>query len=271
MGKLDNKEVEAIANRLAGDSLNGRGKLDDLITKAAQAEGWNEEQIHRVTRKTNVATFEQMFKKLASGPDRIVDFDAVDSDDIIRRIHGATVSGEKVAAYYPALNDEIEEESERRAPRLPERAPNVKTAMAQAVPALDIESRKQHMRDVVAQLSTKHGQLRERWAFAMDKIAQASNNIYWRRADYEKNAMACYGAEILPELVALREIHGVKEKLPFEKEAAEHTFDNTLGHDDPLVEQLKAAAEIRQEVANHAKALGTAKDILAKLAKEQGT
>lgn len=271
MGKLDNKEVEAIANRLASESLSGRGKLDTLITKAAQAEGWNEEQIHRVTRKANVATFEQTFKKLANGPDRIVDFDTVDSDDIIRRIHGAAVSGEKVAAYYPPLENEVAQEADRLAPRLPEPAFNIKTAMEREVPALGLSDRREHMRNVVAELTSKHAQLQHRWAMALDSLAQATNNIYWRRDAYEKNAMASYGSEIIPELRALRELHGVKEELPFQKEAADHFFDNTIAHDDPLVDKLKAAAELRMKIGAHANALATAKDVLSKLTKEQRT
>jgi len=267
MAKLDTKQVEEAASRIARDAIGGGGRLEDLVTKAAQAEGWNAEQIHRVARKTNVKVFEQKFAALSGAPDRVVEFDTVDSDAVIQRIHSSAVSGEKTAAYYPPLEDEVAALNNARAPQLPVREVSVKVAMEREVPALGLLDRISHLTDVADELRTKQAQLRYRWANELQKLARETKHLGWDREAFEKNAMALYGADVLFELQELRDLHGV-EQLPFNKTAAEHLYDNTYGHEDALALMLKSAADTRADSERHNKALTLALDALAKLRTE---
>lgn len=267
MAKLDTKQVEEAASRIARDAIGGVGRLEDLVTKAAQAEGWNAEQIHRVARKTNVKVFEQKFAALSGAPDRIVDFDTVDSDAVIQRLHSSSVSGEKTAEYYPPLEDEVAALDNARAPQLPVREVSVKVAMEREVPALGLLDRIEHLTDVAKELRTKEAQLRYRWARDLQKLANETKHLGWDREAFEKNALALYGADVLFDLQELRDLHSAAP-LPFDKTAADHLYDNTYGHEDGLALMLKSAMDVREDSERHNKALSLALETLAKLRTE---
>jgi len=261
MAKFDNKTVEAFASRCVDEHINNKVSLEDAVAKYAQAEGWSAEQILRVARKANVGTFEKKFAQMANGSDRIVDFDTVDGDAVVARLHAAVTKGTKTAAVYPDIEDEM-------APTQPSlvtaKVPsdfNVKTAMLQEVPEYSDVEKLMHLQDVVGALKTKVAGLQWRWEGMLESLSDQSKQLYWDHERFEKNAMALYGQDVIPELNILRQLR--QDDAPeLTKEAANAALSNSFGVESPAVQTVMKAAQIRAEYAKHVTALATAETML---------
>lgn len=260
MGKLDASQVTTLGAEIAQEHLRDKGSINDLLHKMATERGWNPEQIRRVGRKANVSVFEKKFAAMSKDPDRIVAFDMGDPDEVIRRIQDASTT--KVAAYvshFPELPDQIAALRQSDEYEIMPEQPSVKVAMENAVENTQTLEVADHYRSAHEKLHERCGVLENRWVKQLHKVASMTRVLGWNHEQFEDNAVACFGAEVLDELEGVRQVLDLPP-VEFDKTAAEHALENTLGHDTPETEVLKVAMELRSEIIKTRKARDLARE-----------
>lgn len=266
MPQWDSKKFEDKATSIAREFNGGRGDLHGLTVKAAQAEGLNEEQIRRLGRAVNVKAFEQKFASLKGASDRIVDFDPVDSEKVIGDLFAKSPASEKkAAAVYPDLSDELRPERGWSPEYEKTASVNILNEMYQAVPKdPPLESQITHWRKVAEELRVKRAGAEMRWDGAMETLAAHSKRIYWDRDEFEKDALALHGGDVLFELNALRKTAKL-DPLPATYENAEKLAAHLFGQETEDTRLLKTAQEARAAYMKSENALKVAVEQVAAL------
>lgn len=266
MAQWDSKKFEDKATSIAREFNTGSGNLHSLTVKAAQAEGLNEEQIRRLGRAVNVKAFEQKFASLKGAKDRIVDFDPVDSEKVISDLGAASPAVEKkAAAAYHELPDQMRESRGWSAAYEKTASVDVVGEIYRAVPKdPPIESQINHWRKVAEELGVKKAGSEMRWDDAMEQLTAHSKRLYWDRDEFEKDALALHGGEILFELNALRKTAKM-DPLPATFDEAEKLASHLFGQETEDTRLIKKAQEARALYMKSEKALKVAAEKIAAL------
>jgi hypothetical protein len=247
------REATAIARAFwAGRDQNG-ASLNELATKVARDNGLNPEQIRRLCRNTNTKAFEQKYAALKGQADRSPYFELADPEAVIENLRQtvAVAHTKQAEAEYPDLPDEY-------APP----PPNPKLFAREKIAALTheidnflpsyrspfVELRRAEKQ--AADLAIERHQLNFAWDDAINAIVEHTRYQNWNHDDFEKNAVALFGADVLPELNAIRYRCGRSE---LGEGAAENEVKMKLaelqqkwvGIPDELTNRLKVAMEIR--------------------------
>jgi hypothetical protein len=266
MPQWDSKKFEEGATKIAREFNSNGGDLHALTVKTAKEQGLNQEQIRRLGRAVNVKAFEQKFASLKGAKDRIVDFDPVDPESVISSLFSSSEASEKrAAAVYPDLVDQMK--SERGWSPAYEKTASVDVLgeLFGAVPKdPPIESQINHWRKVAEELRVKQAGAEIQWDGAMEELLGHSKRIYWKRDDFEKDAMALFGGDVLFELNALRTSSKL-DPLPATYETAEKLASHLFGEETEDTRLIKKAADARQNYMKASKALEIAKTKVAAL------
>lgn len=261
MPQLDSKAFEEKATSIARAFNAGRGDLHDLTVKMAKDQGLNEEQIRRLGRAVNVKAFEQKFASLKGQADRIVEFDPVDPEAVIMGLSLSSPAAEKKAsAAYPELPDQMRN-ARGWTPAYEKTASlDIQQEILKSVPKdPPLESQINHWRKVAEDLRQKIAGAEMRWDSAMEELEAHSKRIYWDRDEFEKDAMALFGGDVLFELNALRKA----AKLDFVEatyETATKLATHLFGEESEDTRLIKQAQEARVAYFRAQKALKIAEE-----------
>ena len=242
-----------IANAFcAGENQNG-SSLTDLVEKDARDASLNPEQIRRLARMSNVKTFGVKFEgmKTAGAEDRNVEFAVADETEIIRRLQSAAGESMKTASdgsSYPDLPDSFRD---LRRPAAPDE-PMTKTAETQEAVLMghvrpDMELIKLYKLAEEVEIRVK--QATESWRDSMGEVFAAMRKTTWSDAaaiELEKDAIALYGVNVLPEINVLR-YSRTSPQLEFGAEKIAQLQEHLVGTEGPLTRALKTASEARQQ------------------------
>jgi hypothetical protein len=270
MPQWDNKTFEEKATSIARAVNAGSGDLHDLTVKMAKDQGLNEEQIRRLGRAVNVKAFEQKFASLKGKSDRIVEFDPVDPERVIDSLyHHAPVAEKKAAAAYPELPDQMRVERGWNSTYEKVASVDVQSEIRNAIPKdPPLESQINHWRKVGEELKVKLAGAEMRWDAAMEDLLAHSKRIYWNRDEFEKDAMALHGGDVLFELNAMRKAAKL-DPVVATYETATKLAAHLFGEESEDTALIKKAADARQDYIRSEKALKIAEektsDLLRKL------
>jgi len=251
------REATAIARAYwAGREQNGAA-LSELATKTARDNGLNPEQIRRLCRNANTKAFEQKHAALKGEPDRTPNFELADPESVIASLHQsvALAHTKQASAEYPDLRDEF-------APAL-DPSLFAQEKIAALTHEIDgflgprrsplIELRRAEK--LASELAIERHALNFAWDDALSVIAAQAKFQGWRHDDFEKNAVALFGADVLPELNAVRHRcrlgalgDGAAEDEVAAKLAA--LQDTWVGVPDALTAKLKEAMDVRAKFAS---------------------
>lgn len=266
MPQWDSKAFEENATKIAREFNSSKGDLHALTVKAAKDNGLNQEQIRRLGRAVNVKAFEQKFASLKGAKDRIVDFDPVDSEQIIGDLFHSSPSSEKrAAAAYPDLSDQMR--FERGWSRSYEKTASVDVLdeMLRSVPKdPPIESQINHWRKVAEELRVKVAGAEMQWDASMEELLAHSKRLYWSRDEFEKDAMALFGGDVIFELNTLRATSKL-DPVPTTFETAEKLASHLFGEETEDTKLIKKACDARKNYMKASKALEIAKEKVAAL------
>ena len=261
MPQWDSKTFEEKATNIARAFNAGRGDLHDLTVKMAKDQGLNEEQIRRLGRAVNVKAFEQKFASLKGQADRIVEFDPVDPETVIKDLGASSPAAEKRAsAAYPELPDQMRSDRGWNPSYEKTASVDVQREILNSVPKdPPIESQINHWRKVAEDLRQKVAGAEMRWDAAMEELQAHSKRIYWDRDEFEKDAMALFGGDVLFELNALRKSAKL-EPVEATYEAATKLASHLFGEETEDTRLVKQAQEARIAYVRAEKALKIAND-----------
>lgn len=256
MPQWDSKTFEEKATNIARAFNAGRGDLHDLTVKMAKDQGLNEEQIRRLGRAVNVKAFEQKFASLKGQADRIVEFDPVDPETVIKGLGASSPAAEKRAsAAYPELPDQMRSDRGWNPAYEKTASVDVQREILNSVPKdPPIESQINHWRKVAEDLRQKVAGAEMRWDAAMEELQAHSKRIYWDRDEFEKDAMALFGGDVLFELNALRKSAKL-EPVEATYEAATKLASHLFGEETEDTRLVKKAHEARVSFLKSSKAL----------------
>jgi len=248
----------------AGKDQNG-SSLNELTTKVARDHSLNPEQIRRLCRAANTQAFGQKHASL-QGEDRTPEFDLSDAEAVIGSLSLALTGATKVAsAFYGAVPDEYA----RPAPPIPQ-ASLTKVASEYVAPprALGIELDRA-LRET-KDLGYERIGLNDLWETKIAELKSRARLQTWEHDAFEKNAVALYGADALPELNALRTVLGRDpiETGPATLAKLGSLQEQWLGVEDAHAVLLKQAMDLRAQYATvkvaHEKAEARMKSLSAR-------
>lgn len=263
MPQWDSKRFDDHATKVAHTFAAGSTSLVELTAKLAKEHSLNEEQIRRLGRAVNVKVFEQKFASLKGKADRIVEFDPVDPEEVIQNLFksAAPAHEKQAAAAYPDLADELNPRQEKVA------SVNVKQALTDALPkGPSTESLIGHWRKVAEDLRVKVASAEIRWDGAMEQLLNHAKRLNWHRDEFEKNALALHGGDVLPEINAMRAVAKLPA-LPATYEDATKIASQVLGLDSEDTRLVKQAAAARTEYLQATRAVEQANNQVATLTK----
>jgi hypothetical protein len=268
MPQWDSKQFEQKASEIAKTANAGQGSLHDLTVKLAKEKGLNEEQIRRLGRAVNVKAFEEKFASMKGKQDRIVDFEPVNSESVIQSLFSAASGSEKKAsAAFPALADEMRSDRGWAPMQTKTASVDVKEEMLRAVPkAPPIEAQISHLQKVAEELGVKMAGAEIRWDDSMEQLREHSRRLHWNRDEFEKDALALYGDDVLFEINALRQSARLPE-ISLSKQAAAKLANSLFGEETEDTKLLKTAADANKEYVRASRALVAAKIKIAELRK----
>lgn len=268
MPQWDSKKFDERATEIAREFGAKHGSLHDLTVKTAKEHGLNEEQIRRLGRAVNVKTFEHKFAGLKGQPDRIVDFDPVDPEAAIQTLfHQAPVAEKQAAARYPDLDNQMRRvrgwgSTEKVA------SIDVQAEMRRSVPKdPPLASQINHWTKVAEELGVKIAGAEMRWDASMNTLLNHAKRLNWDRDEFEKDALALHGGDVLTELNAMRKSAKL-EALRVNFEAAEKLASHLFGVETETTNLIKVAADARKTYQQASLARTIAREKVAELRKK---
>ena len=196
------------AEEIASQHAVSKKSLNELCEKMARDENMNPNEIRTLVRLANVATFQELFKRKDDG-DKMVEFDTGDPEKVISNIVSAAGQEPESANIH---NDKLSSE-------IPDQMREVRQGFKfEAVPEVKVASDdapvKPGRTDLVVLNLQKLAENFEverliagrQWEEALDKLAHECRKIPVHSRDtvlslFEKDALATYGNDIMPELV----------------------------------------------------------------------
>jgi len=106
--RFDDEAHTIVETLTAAAPAGGGATAEELVEKVAREHALNVEQIRRLGRAVNLRTFEAKHAALSGQPDRYVDFDLVDEDSLIAKLHASDLAAAEKRAAYGALADEFD-------------------------------------------------------------------------------------------------------------------------------------------------------------------
>lgn len=261
MTTWDNSDFDREASSIARAFWEGYGNngspLSEIATKVARDNSLNPEQIRRLCRTANTRAFEQKHAALKGASDRTPHFDLADAESVIGQLYQdvKTAHEKRAFAEYPDLPDEYAPTPD------PAWAAQEKVASLEA----EISTYLRPQRSPVAELRRLEKasedlrldriRLNMEWEDAISDLQKMSSYQAWNHADFEKNCVALYGADVLPELNAVRSLkkmaaigEGARETDVAEKLAS--LKEQWLGVEDRASRLVKKAFDCRTEFFN---------------------
>lgn len=250
------REAAAIARAFwAGHEQNG-APLSEIATKTARDNGLNPEQIRRLCRQANTKAFEQKHAALKGAEDRTPNFELADPESVIASLHNGVRSAhtKEAAAEYPDLSDEF-----RPAPRATdpgrEKVAALTSVIDESLPARrsPLVALRRAEKTAEALRMERHA-LNFAWDEALSKIAAQTKFLHWDHDTFEKNAVALHGADVLPELNAVRQRCGLPPLGDGIADAVLHSKlaalqDEWLGVADEFSSSVEGAMRVRVKFA----------------------
>lgn len=246
------------AGELAERSVAIKRPITDLVEKVAREVALNPDEIRTLTRMTNVAAFQVHFRS-KTGADRQVEYPVGDAEEIIARIHAqpvlpetANVSNDKMASYEdfdlaPRVEMEKVAFEEPVAPTRYENPVHLQRKLER--------TREEFMTSKIS----KEGLWEDTLASIhhMTRLAPGYGRL--DPAELEKDAFATYGMDVLPELIALRELSN--ETLQWTPEKVAELQEYHTAKHPALMEAVKIAMAARKDYALLARAVAYVDDI----------
>jgi hypothetical protein len=261
MTTWDNADFDREASSIARAFWEGYGNngapLSEIATKIARDNSLNPEQIRRLCRTANSRAFEQKHAALKGSEDRTPSFELADPENVIGALYQDVVktSEKRAFAEYPELRDEYAQ------------APDPSWAAQEKVASLnaEIEAHLGPRRSPVVELRRhekaaeefriQRAELNMRWEDCMAELQKLSSYQAWDHHEFEKNVVALYGGDALPELNTLRSFKkmaaigdGAREEDVTAKLAS--LQDRWLGVENGASGLVKQAMSLRSEFFN---------------------
>lgn len=250
------REASAIARAFwAGHEQNG-APLSEIATKTARDNALNPEQIRRLCRQANTKAFEQKHAALKGAADRTPNFELADPETVIASLQSSVraANTKEAAAEYPDLSDEY-----RPALRATDPAREKVAAFTSAIDA-HLSPQKSPLvalrraEKTAESLRMERHALNFAWDEALSKIAAQTKYLHWDHDAFEKNAVALHGADILPELNAVRQRCGM---VPLGEGVADNVIsaklaalqDAWIGVPDDFSTEVQTAMRLRLKFA----------------------
>lgn len=207
------KNFEEAADQIASKFVESAGQesINQLATKVASLHNLNPESIRTVVRLANVSAFEKMFAKEGEkkAADRMFEFEVGDPEVVINNLHAdakVAIAPQEKTAYdqaadyygdlYPVAQAEKVAASGEENPQPP--MPKGTKAQFMAV-----------VRNAKDKCTEKAKEAEYHWLDSLEKAAHfAVSNVQQveKLAEFEKNAAAHIGEDILPELTIMRKL-----------------------------------------------------------------
>jgi hypothetical protein len=280
MATWDNSDFDREASELArvfwaGQGLNGV-PLNDLATKVARDHDLNPEQVRRLCRAANTKAFEQKFASLAGEDDRSPSFPLADAEVVVQNLYQAVAHAEvaKTASYedaYPALADELRP------------SPAVETEKVAFFDPTEIDQHLSPTRRPEVELQRTEKNAHElsllkmendcTWSDELNALHARTRFLDWNHDAFEKNAVALYGGDALPELDSLRQLlklPPIGEGLAREDVTAKLASlqDRWVGAPDESIHILKRAMDARRTYTEIGEKLAVEEAKLTQLRKQ---
>jgi|GEM_PF-2359664 len=209
-------DFENAATKIGKDFVDGGGEtsINDLATKVAEDGKLNPDGIRTVVRLANVSVFENLFSKAASdgASDRMLEFAVGDPEVVINKLHkDAQVTHEvKQADDYNQSADFYGDMPKEVTPleKTASAIPGMEVQEAVPVPISKAQARLQFKR-ADDRMREQGQQAKAYWTDKLEKAAQCLLTLDSRimaRTQFEKNALASLGADVLPELFMVRSL-----------------------------------------------------------------
>lgn len=243
--------AQKIGKEFAENRGNNTVSINQLATKVARDNNLNPEGIRTMVRLANVAVFEEIFHKHASG-DKMFEFEVGDPEVVISTLYQETKSAmDKVAAapcdydfgadYYGDLEAPVQKVAEAPAE---EPVANISPLVV-----------KQRMEQAHEKLAMEKKEHEFEWLEALEKAAKlfmvASAPIP-ACVTFEKDAVSILGCDIVPELTVLKEMTGrCKQALLGGEEVtkvAEQHVANPTTETRSIIQMLKTAQDARMQM-----------------------
>jgi hypothetical protein len=232
MTTWDNSDFDREASSIARAFWEGYGNngapLSEIATKVARDNSLNPEQIRRLCRTANTRAFEQKHAALKGSSDRTPSFDLADPESVIGQLYQdvKTAHEKRAFAEYPDLRDEYAPEPD------PAWAAQEKVASLNA----EIGTYLRPQRSAVAELRRhekaaeefriERATLNMQWEDCLGELNKMASYQAWDQSDFEKNVVALYGGDALPELNTLR---GLRKMAAIGDGASERAVTSKLG------------------------------------------
>lgn len=239
-------EAEKLSSAFVAGFQNGGASINELLVKSAKDNCLNSEQIARLTRLTNVQTFNLLHKTKEAG-DQYVEYPLGDENHVIAQLH-PTKEASASRSDFPDLPDEIESHRPGRlgpAPKEPiQKIASDIDELLGPKERPDIEYMK--WQKVAENLKSRMGQSEIRWEVEMRSLKDGSKFASWNHDEFEKTALALYGPDSIPELNSLRDELGIKDKLSVSSEKVAFLQDRLVPKVSRYTESLGRAIEARK-------------------------
>lgn len=250
MPSWNENEYVARAQEIARQHVISKKPLNDLSEKFAKDNSMNPDEIRTLVRLANVATFQELFKQKSGEPDRMVEFETGDPEAVIRRIVDDAANGQQTAN---VGNDKLAFEvpdmmREKRLGKLFDPPPGEEKTASET-------PTKKPKRDMVVLSFRKLAE-----EFRIEQIAESQKwdskvselAVVFKRApgygprleDFEKDAYAEHGLDILPELTLIRQICKLPPPAPDDTKVAA-LKERHATQDTPELRLLKEAMDSR--------------------------
>jgi hypothetical protein len=211
------KQYEDAAQQIgnAHTASNGAQSINDLALKVAQDNGLNPEGIRTVVRLANVAVFENMFKQAgdSKAPDRMFDFSVGDPEQVINQLGasvkvaceapGVTSTYDRTLDYYGDINYRPQEKIAAETVHA-----GVERPVGKGLHPLELQGVFKRAEEVMTE---QRRQAENAWISSLEKAAQLLKvhaETPLAKEAFEKNAVASFGADIVPELRMVRKMTG---------------------------------------------------------------
>jgi hypothetical protein len=239
------------AQGLAEQHLVTKKSLNELSEKFSEENKLNPDEIRTLVRLANVATFQELFKK-KDGGDKMIEFDTGDPEAVIRNMvssaseppQTANIHNDKLAGEVPDMM------REKRLGKKFDPVPEAeKVAEYTEKPAREdivvMNLRKLANEFTLARISAG-AQWEEKLA-ALAKVFKRAPGYGPKFKDFEKQAWAEFGPDVVPEITVLHEELRIPAAVStFSSEKIAHLQERLVVEDSKELSLLKEAVAARQ-------------------------
>lgn len=247
--------------------------LTALAEKVAREQALNPEQIHTLAYTVNRLVFGAKFASMGGAADRLVDFDVCRPESIVERLHQQAQAPVKVAAeQYPDLPDAFAaargHTHERPAPSHAKLAQELDRHLGGPENHARLAIRHEK---IATDLAIEARRLEIERDRHLGEVKTAARYLRWDHDAFERDAVAHYGGDALPELNEVRAARGMAV-LPVDEAARAKvaSLQDRLdaGVRTPPIEALGRAIAARAKVAATRAAAALARERFAHHARE---